>query len=247
MTARHHRCRAFAGVAAVLALTLAGAPARAQWVVFDPTNYAQNVMTATRELQQVNNEITSLQNEAQMLLNQARNLTSLPYTALAPIQQDIARTQQLISTAQGIAYNVQNIDRAFRTSYAPATASMSDQVLIQGAQQRWQQSVQSFQDAMRAQATVLGNQPTNSAQMSALVTSSQSATGALQATQAGNQLLALQSQQIADLTAAVAAQGRAQDLDMAQRAAAQSQGQEQLRRFLTPGAGYQPTDVTMFH
>ncbi len=246
MTFRSLRLSALAG-AAVMSLALAGAPAHAQWVVYDPTNYAQNVLTATRALQQVNNQIVSLQNEAQMLVNQARNLTSLPYSALAPIQQDIARTQQLISTAQGIAYNVQNIDRAFNTTYAPASTSASDQALIQSAQQRWQQSVQAFQDAMRTQATVLGNQPSNSAQMSALVTSSQSATGALQATQAGNQLLALQSQQLADLTAAIAAQGRAQSLDMAQRAAAQSQGQEQLRRFLTPGQGYQPSTVTMFH
>ena len=246
MTFRSLSRSALAG-AAVLSLALAAAPAHAQWVVYDPTNYAQNVLTATRALQQVNNQIVSLQNEAQMLVNQARNLTSLPYSALAPIQQDIARTQALISTAQGIAYNVQNIDRAFNTTYAPASTSTSDQALIQNAQQRWQQSVQALQDAMRTQATVVGNQPSNSAQMSALVTSSQSATGALQATQAGNQLLALQSQQLADLTAAVAAQGRAQSLDMAQRAAAQSQGQEQLRRFLQTPTGYQPSTVTMFH
>src|SRR3546814_16166157 len=82
--------------------------------------------------------------------------------------------------------------------------------------------------------------------MAALVGSSQSATGALQATQAGNQLLALQAQQLSDLTAAVAAQGRAQNLEAAQRAAAADQGREQLRRFLTPGQGYQHTEVTMF-
>ena len=39
--------------AGIAALALANAPARAQWVVFDPTNYAQNVLTAARELQQV--------------------------------------------------------------------------------------------------------------------------------------------------------------------------------------------------
>ena len=55
---------------------------------------------------------------------------------------------------------------------------------------------------MRTQATVVGNLDTNRTQMSALVTSSQGATGALQASQAGNQLLALQAQQLADLTAA---------------------------------------------
>ena len=74
------------------------------------------------------------------------------------------------------------------------------------------------------QAGVVVNLDTNRTQMSALVTSSQSATGGLAATQAGNQLLALQAQQLADLTATVAAQGRAQSLQSAQQAAAQDQG-----------------------
>ncbi len=74
------------------------------------------------------------------------------------------------------------------------------------------------------QASVVGNLDTNRTQTSALVTSSQGASGALQATQAGNQLLALQAQQLADLTAAVAAQGRAQNLESAQRAAAPGPG-----------------------
>lgn len=163
------------------------------------------------------------------------------------LQQSVARTQQLLRQAQSIAYDVQQIDRAFQTSYAPASASSSDQALFASARQRWQTSVGALQDAMRVQAGVVGNIETNRTQMAALVGSSQSATGALQATQAGNQLLALQAQQLSDLTAAVAAQGRAQNLEAAQRAAAADQGREQLRRFLTPGQGYQPTEVTMFH
>jgi P-type conjugative transfer protein TrbJ len=47
------------------------APALAQSIVFDPNNYAQNVLTAARELQQINNQITALQNQAQMLINTA--------------------------------------------------------------------------------------------------------------------------------------------------------------------------------
>ena len=73
------------------------------------------------------------------------------------------------------------------------------------------------------------------------------ATGALQAMQAGNQIVALQAGQLADLTAAVAAQGRAQSIETAQRVAAQDQAREQIRRFLTPGQGYQATDIRMFH
>jgi P-type conjugative transfer protein TrbJ len=235
--------------ASAIALSIASvlAPASAQIVVFDPNNYAQNVLTAARALQQINNQITSLQNQAKMLINQARNLASLPYSSLQQIQQSIQRTQQLLAQAQRIAYDVQQIDRAFSTTYAPVSASTSSQTLISNAQARWQTSVAALQDALRVQAGVVGNLDTNRTQMSALVTSSQSATGALQATQAGNQLVALQAQQLADLTATVAAQGRAASLEAAQRTAAQEQGREQLRRFLTPGVGYQSTSVQMFH
>jgi type IV secretion system protein TrbJ len=237
----------FAAASAVALSLAVTSPAFAQWIVFDPNNYAQNVLTAARELQQINNQITSLQNQAQMLINQAKNLANLPYSSLQQLQSSIQRTQQLLAQAQRIAYDVQQIDRAFSTNYAPATGSQSNQALITNAQSRWQNSVAALQDALRVQAGVVGNLDTNRTQTSALVTSSQGASGALQATQAGNQILALQAQELADLTATVAAQGRAQNLESAQRAAAQDQGREQLRRFLTPGQGYQSSNVQMFH
>jgi len=234
--------------ASALALSIAfTVPASAQFLVFDPSNYAQNVITAANTLKQIANQITSLQNEAQMLINQARNLANLPYSSLQQIQQSIHKTQQLLSQAQRIAYDVQQIDRAFSTTYAPASASQSSQALITNAQARWQNSVAGLRDAMRVQAGIVGNLDSNRTQMSALVSASQSASGALQAMQAGNQIVALQAGQLADLTAAVAAQGRAQSLETAQRVAAQDQAREQIRRFLTPGQGYQATDIRMFH
>src|ERR1700745_4302293 len=150
----------------------------AQLIVFDPNNYAQNVLTAARALQQINNQIVSLQNQAQMLINQAKNLATLPFSSLLQLEQSIQRTQQLLAQAQRIAYDIQQIDRAFSTTYAPASSSVSDQALIATAQSRWQNAMSGFQDAMRAQATVVGNLDTNRTQMSALVPSSQGATGA---------------------------------------------------------------------
>ena len=40
---------------------------------------------------------------------------------------------------------------------------------------------------------------------------------------------------------------RAQALEAARKAEAEGQAQEQLRRFLTNGRGYQPQMVQMFH
>ena len=237
-----------AGAATLPLLLGAPAPARAQWAVFDAANFSQNVLTAARELQQIQNEVTSLQNEAQMLINQARNLTSLPYSALQQLTSTIQRTQQLLSQAQGIAYNVANIQSQFMSIYPTGyTGSTSSTQLIAQAQTRWQNTLSGFQDALKTQATVVGNVNTAQTQVNALVSSSQGATGALQATQAGNQLLALVSQQLADVIALLAAQGRAQSLQGAQVAAGQNQAQVQLQRFLVPGAGYQPGNISMFH
>jgi P-type conjugative transfer protein TrbJ len=232
--------------AAALSLTLTtGVPAQAQLIVKDPTNYAQNVLQAARALDQINNQIQSLTNEAQMLVNQARNLASLPHSSLQQLQRSVQRTQSLLSQAQRVAYDVRDIDRAFTTTYG-AAGGQTNEALLRNARERWATSVGALQDALRVQAGVVGNIDTNRAEMQALVTSSQSATGALQATQAGNQLLALQAQQLADLTAAIAAQGRAQALEAAERQAAADQGREQRRRFLAPGRGYQAHDVRIF-
>lgn len=233
--------------AATLLFAYATTQSLAQLVVFDPNNYAQNLLAAARALQQVDNQVVSLQNQAQMLINQARNLANLPHSSLQQLQASVQRTQQLLSQAQRITYDIQQIDHAFQTTYAPASAGATDQTLMENAQARWQTSVAALQDALRVQAGVVGNLDSSRTQMSALVASSQSAAGALQAAQAGNQLVALQAQQLVDLTAAVAAQGRASNLESARRAAALDQGREQLRRFVTPGAAYQSTSVQMFH
>lgn len=247
MTTKHSRFRrALLAATVTVAIAIPLTTPAAALIVFDPSNYAQNVLQAARALEQIGNQITSLQNETQMLINQARNLASLPQSSLSQIQQSVERTQQLLSQAQRIAYDVGQIDHAFSTTYGPASTTASDQALIDGARERWSNAVAAIQDAMKVQAGVVSNLDTNRLQTSSLVTASQSATGALQAAQAGNQLIALQTQQIVDLTAVIAAQGRAQNLEAAQRAAAQDQGREQLRRFLTPGAGYQPTTVRMF-
>ncbi|BAB54802.1 P-type conjugative transfer protein TrbJ [Mesorhizobium japonicum] len=251
MTVRPSRPRALLLVAAMLVAPIAispmmTAPAHA-FIVFDPSNYSQNVLTAARSLQQITNQITSLQNQAQMLINQARNLASLPLSSLQQLQESVQRTQQLLGEAQNIAFDVQQVDKAFQQQYGSVSLAASDQQLVTEARSRWQNTVGGLQDAMRVQAGVVGNIESARAQMSALVGASQSATGALQATQAGNQLLALQGQQLADLTAVVAANGRAQALTEAERAAAVDQGREQRRRFLTPGSGYQAGPVRMFN
>jgi len=231
-----------------IALTFASGLASGQTVVYDPSNYAQNVLQAARALQQINNQITSLQNQTQMLLNQVRNLTSLPYSALQTIDQSIGRTQQLLNQAQRIAYDVNQIDQAFGRSYPQSyPVSTSSQQLAGDAQTRWQNALAAYQDALRVQAGVVQGLETSRSETSGLLSSSRSAAGLLQTSQAGNQLIALQTRQLVDLTALLAAQSRARSLDGARLAANQEQGRAQLNQFLNSSRGYQPQTVQMFH
>ena len=218
--------------AAVMPMFVA-APAQAQFggIVYDPTNYVQNVLTAARSLQQINNQIQQIQQQASSLINEARNLASLPLSTVDTLQQQVRQTQQLLGEAQRIAYNVQDIQQAFNGRYKGANLTGTNAQMVANANARWQDSVSAFEDALKVQAGVVGNIDGARATMNSLVSASQSATGALQAAQAGNQLLALQSQQLADLTAAVAAQGRAQALDAARQAAIEAEGRERFRRF----------------
>jgi len=234
--------------AACVAVTFFATAVRAQMMVYDPSNYAQNVLQAARALQQINNQITSLQNQTQMLLNQAKNLTSLPYSSLQTIEQSLARTQQLLNEAQRLAYDVNQIDQGFQRLYPQGyTGATSSQQLISDAKERWQNSLAAYQDALRVQAGAVANLDTTRTDTEALVSSSQSAVGALQAVQAGNQLVALQTRQLVDLTAVIAAQSRAQSLAGARTSANQEQAREQLSRFLGGTQSYQPQTVQMFH
>ena len=222
----------------VLGLLVGPAPAMAQVTVYDPGNYAQNVLQAARALQQINNQISSLQNQAQMLVGQAKNLASLPYSSLAALQEQVAATQALLGQARGLAYNVEDIQAAFHARYGLADLSLGDAALAARAEARWTTSVAGFEDALKVQASVVQGLETGRDQMDHLVSASQGASGALQAAQAGNQLLALQAQQLSALTALVAANGRAQALEAADRVAARADAKARFAKFM--GAAAQP-------
>ncbi|MGR4863243.1 P-type conjugative transfer protein TrbJ [Caulobacter sp. LARHSG274] len=230
---------ALLGCAAAIAAAAALAPpAMAQVAVYDPSNYAQNVLQAARALQQINNQIAGLQNQAQMLIGQARNLASLPYSSLSALQEQVVATQALLGQARALAYNVQDIQDAFHRRYGLADLAASDAELTSRAEVRWTTSVASLEDALTVQAGVVQGLETSRGEMQSLVSASQGADGALQAAQAGNQLLALQAQQLSALTAVIVANGRAQALEAADRAAARADAKARFAKFM--GASPQP-------
>lgn len=219
----------------------------AQWAVFDAANFSQNLMTAARELQQIDNQIEQLQNQAQMLVNEGRNLTTLPYNVLSQLQATLASTNRLIAQAQGLTFNVAQSQATFDRLY-PATygAGTSDAQMVQDAQARWRTSVQALQTATQMQSQAAQNLLSDQSVLSNLVTQSQGAVGALQASQATNQLLALIARQAVQAQQLAVSQDRATALDQAQAAADEAQAERVRAQFIGNGPQYTPQPVHFY-
>ena len=162
-----------------------------------------------------------------MLINQARNLASLPYSSLQQLQHSIQRTQQLLGASAE-----HRLRRPADRSGVPDHVRQRQRQPIQIRQLDRQTRERAgrtpsaaLQDALRVQAGVVGNIDTNRTQMSALVTSSQAATGApCRRRKPATSFSRLRRSSSPTSRAAVAAQGRAQSLQAAQQAAAAGPG-----------------------
>jgi len=216
--------------------------ARAQWTVFDPQNYAQNLLEASRALQQINNQIQALQNQALMLQNMATNLNPLKdVLQLNGMVTSLTQITSLMNQAQGIAFNVNATmaawSRAYPNSYPAGTGSAT---LAADAQQRWQNSMSALQDTLKVQSQVVQNVQADTATLTNLTSQSQNATGNLAVSQATNQLIALSTKQQLQIQSLMAAQYRATALDQARNAEAEQDGQTQFQTFLGSNNAYTP-------
>ncbi len=224
----------------VIACSLPGAPARAI-IVFDPSNYSQNVLTAARTLEQINNQIRSLQNQAQSLINQARNLTTISFPEIQAMTGTLRQIDQLMSQAQGIQFRVANLDQQFRALFPQSftqALTLNDQVLA--ARTRLETEMASYRQTMGVQAQVVENVEADAQSLNAIVARSQGAEGALQVGQATNQLLALTAKQQFQIQNLMAAQYRAQSIEQARRAEAEIEARAATTRFLGSGSAYTP-------
>lgn len=235
-------------LAAVLSASLlAASPAWAWRTVFDPSNYTQNTLTAVRTLQQINNQINQLQNEAQMLMNQARNLASLDFNVVNRLRTTLAATERLIGEAQGLSYEVANMDQEFARLYPDQyAATVSGDSMAQDARERWKNTLDGLHTAMRVQAQASQNLRDDESTLADLVNQSQSAQGALQAMQATNQLLALQAKQGIQAQQLQITQDRAASLELARQAAATERAREVRQRFQGSGTPYTPQAVNFY-
>jgi len=232
---------------ATAALMSALPAAHAQWVVIDPTNLAQNLMTAANTLEQINNQIKQLQNQAQSLTNQAKNLTGLDFSALNELRTALSATNRLIQQAQGLAFNVQQMETQFHQLYPESfSATVSSGQMVLDARKRWTNSLDALRTATKVQSQAVQNFASDESTLTDLVNRSQSAVGALQATQATNQLLALQARQSIQAQQLQITQDRAAALEQARQIAVQERAREVRRRFMGDGTPYTPAAVNFY-
>lgn len=224
----------------VLVVTVNGSRRlEAQIVVFDPSNYSQNILTAARALDQINNQVRSLENEAQMLINGARNLTSLPGSVVGQLNSKINEINRLIAQAKGISFDVQKTQSEFQRLYPRQyTAAVSSDRMVQDATARWNNTYQALKQTLVTQAAIASALDQDGQTLRTLMANSSGAIGSLQAQQSGNELLALQVKQSLQAQALVATQARAEALRAVEQQASAEAGRERFTRFIGDGRAY---------
>ena len=228
-------------LAAALALSLLQAMPSQARVVFDPQNFAQNLMQAARALEQIHNQMRSLQNEARMLDSMAKDLAPLDGSSVAALTRALQGVETLIRQAEGLSFEARETTEAINRYYKPDQAQDPKTTeLLKDAEARWQQALSAYHTALELQSDIVGDIASDQETLSTLMRQSQDAVGSLQAEQAGNQLLAISARQQLQIQALLAAQFRAEALEKARHAKEEEAARATTRHFLGTGSAYTP-------
>ena len=211
-------------------------------IVYDPANHAENILTATHTLEQINNQIKQLAHEIEMLENMAKDLQTLPTSIADELRAKILSVDALIQAAEGIRYQVAEIETEYEVIYRETYGASPPPtpVIVQEARDAWKQSRAGYKHALQVQAQVVTNIADDIGKLHGLVGDSQAAEGNLSAVQAGNQINALTAEQLMQIQSLLAAQYRADALEASRDLAERERGKARLDRFLSGGSAYTP-------
>lgn len=217
------KCLKLMASAALAALLMATSPAQAQIPVIDPANLAQSIVQVTHMIEQVHNQVQQIEQAAAMLRQNPLQLSP-------ELSQSIDEARDLFETAQGIAFEAQQVGEDLRTLY-PETWEDFDLDQILGQSDSWmRESRASLQRAMEAEANAARSIESTRGRIDRALQSSSGSEGQTGAIQAGNQLLGIQASQLAEIHALLIAQGRALETERMERLAREERGREIQRR-----------------
>ena len=224
--------RLFSLCLAALGLALpASPPAEAQLTVLDPSNLIQNALNATRALEQIRNQVLQITNQIRQLENDARNLTSLGRTFAPELMSQLDQLDQLINAARGLALKVNETRAALETLYTGDYRNTDVAGRARSAAQQMDNARVALQSSLLLQAQTSEQLRNDQRILSALADASASATGALAAQQATNEILSLQAQQAMRLQALLVTQSRAEALERARELEVLAQARAQHAHF----------------
>ena len=130
--------------------------------------------------------------------------------------------------------DVETVERDYDAAYPETYGATppSDAALVDDARQRWRQSRLAYRDTLVTISAAFADNATDAGAIAGLVERSQDAAGALQAAQAGNQIEAMQTEQLMQMEAMMAAQYRAEALDHARELAEEERARARFQRFM---------------
>ncbi len=207
--------------------------------VFDPANFQQNLLSAARALEQINNQIRALENQAKVLLRMDRNLASLGTTISPDLQRTLADLQSQIQAGEGIALRLQETQSSYDEIFpGQVSAALSSDDVLRNAKTRWEEEYAAFRRSALVQGRVADGIEIDARLLGEALASSRNAVGALEATQAGNELTGLNVKQSLALQGLLAAQARAETLTRARDLATEEEARHRFKSFVGAGSAY---------
>lgn len=227
-------------VLGALAFAPAVQPAQAQMTVIDPSNLLQNALTATRTLQQINNQIAQITNQVRSLENEARNLTGLGQRFAPEFAEQLRDLDLLMDAAGGVALRLQETRDALQDLFKGEYRGTSVAARAEAAVRQIDATRSALHATLLLQAKVTEQLRSDQDTLQRLSVASANATGALAATQATNEILAFQAEQSMRLQALLVAQSRAEALEQARQMEAQAAARAQHDHFFSTAGSAHP-------
>lgn len=191
------------------------------------TQIANNIQLVTqyaKQVQQYQTQLTSLANEA-------RNLTSLPLNLVQQYRSTYEQYAQTVRQLRGVMNNVSALRDRFKQLYPDVANGNYTFEQLSAMTGEWERSGrENIEDALTGGSQVLATMERTAGSLQQLGQSSQSATGALQAMQAGNQINMMLGQELMKLNAQTAMFQQAALQDQARQMAIQAKARENNRR-----------------
>ena len=194
--------------------------------VLDPTNLAQNTITAVQSLRQAENQIKQMERELEYTTRQLQSLKELGWNDPYALQRHLEFFQSLKNRSDTLTYNYKNLDSNFRRLY-----STKDKPIDKRLDDWSQQTETSIQASMKSHGAV-DDSKKKMETVSSLIEKQRRAQGDLAAIQVLGELMAIQSRQLEELKTIITLDSRAKQSRMMEDKSIEKARVEQSRHLM---------------